>query len=485
MISGLLEPAVDRELTGWLFVKGLALVYAVAFASLGVQIDGLVGPDGILPFGRLLHGVYAEQGITALARLPTLFWLDSSGTALRAAAFGGTAVAVLLALGWVRSRPALIVLFVLYLSLVQAGQIFTLFQWDTLLLESGFLAIFLADSPTRLNVLTLEWLLFRLRFESGFFKLASGDPPWRHFTALNYYFETQPLPHIGSWYAQQLPIWLKQTGVGFTFFTELVVPFLIFLPRPFRLFAACVTIFAQLLIIATSNHNFINLLTIVLCLFLLDDRIVALVVPASLQERIRARARARAPGIAGKAVTGAAAALVVALSVSTMLATQMTEPLPRALVALDRIAPAFGIGADYHLFPTMQTERQELRIFGSYDGKTWQAYVFRYKPDALDRAPKFIVPYQPRLDWMMWFVPPQWPDTDFWLDPFLQALRQNRPAVTRLLKSNPFEGKAPPTQLRVLAYRYRFTTPQERGRTGNWWQAEYLGEFPDVPPRRP
>src|ERR1700752_2712721 len=110
MISGLLEPAVDRQLTGWLFVKGLALVYAVAFASLGVQIDGLVGPDGILPFGRLLHGVYQEQGIHALLRLPTLFWLDSSGTALQAAAFGGTAVAVLLALGWVRSRPALIVL---------------------------------------------------------------------------------------------------------------------------------------------------------------------------------------------------------------------------------------------------------------------------------------------------------------------------------------------------------------------------------------
>ena len=484
-LTGLLEPAAGRELTGWLFVKGLALVYAAAFASLAVQIDGLVGPDGILPFGRVLHGVFAEQGFHALLRLPTLFWIDSSATALQAAAFGGAAVALLLAFGWVRSRPALIVLFLLYLSLYQAGQIFTAFQWDTLLLESGFLAIFLADSPTRLNVLLFDWLLFRLRFESGFFKLASGDPSWRHFTALNYYFETQPLPHIGSWYAQQLPVWLKQAGVGFTFFAELIVPFLIFLPRPFRLFAAAVTILAQLLIIATSNHNFINLLTIVLCLFLLDDRIVARVVPAPLQERIRARASARTPGIAAKVLTGVAGALTIAVSVGTMLVTQMTEPLPRALVELNRIAPALGIGADYHLFPTMQTERQELRIFGSYDGRTWQPYVFRYKPGLLDRAPQFIVPYQPRLDWMMWFLPPQWPDTDFWLEPFLQALKENRPAVTRLLERNPFEDKAPPAQLRVLAYRYRFTTSAERARTGNWWQAEYLGEFPDVPPRRP
>jgi hypothetical protein len=485
VLTRLFEPATDYELTGWLFIKGLALVYAAAFASLAVQIDALAGPDGILPFRRVLDGAFTDNGYGALLRLPTLFWLNSSGAALQGACFAGAAVALLLAVGWVRVRPALILLYLLYLSLVHAGQIFMTFQWDTLLLECGFLAIFLADAPTRLIVLLFEWLLFRLRFLSGYFKLASGDPSWRDFTALDYYFETQPLPHIGSWYAHQLPQWLLKTGVGFTLFAELAVPFFIFLPRPFRLVAAATTILAQLLIIATSNHNFINLLTILLCLFLLDDRIVACLLPGSVRERVRTEARGRDPGPTFKALAGTGAALILVLSLSMMLGAHARRPLPHALVVLNEVPPAFGIGNLFHLFPTMQTERQELRIFGSYDGQTWEPYEFRYKPDPLDRAPQFIVPHQPRLDWMMWFLPPQWPDTAYWFAPFLQSLRQNRGAVTRLLARNPFEGKSPPNLVRVLAYRYRFTTPQERARTGNWWKAEFLGEYPDVPPRRP
>ena len=485
LLTGLVQPATDHELTGRLFVKGLALVYLAAFASLAVQIGSLVGPDGVLPFQQVLDGSYSELGYRAVLRLPTLFWLYSSDVALKGAAIAGAAVSLLLTLGWITARPALILLFVLYLSLVQAGQIFTAFQWDTLLLETGFLAIFLADAPTRVIVLLFEWLLFRLRFLSGYFKLASGDPSWRDLTALDHYFETQPLPHIGSWYAHQLPQWVLKAGVGFTFFAELVVPFLIFLPRPFRVFAASVTILAQLLIIATSNHNFINLLTILLCLFVLDDRIVARALPGPVRERIQRGAKRNAPGRAAQALVIAAGGLILVLSSSMMLASQTRRPLPDPVVALNEIPPAYGIGNLFHLFPTMQVERQELRIFGSYDGRTWEPYAFRYKPDALDRAPQFIVPHQPRLDWMMWFVPPQWPDTGFWFEPFLRALRENRPAVTRLLERNPFEGRPAPRELRVLAYRYHFTTAQERRRTGNWWKAEYLGEFPDVPPRRP
>jgi hypothetical protein len=483
--AGLFESADDHRTAGWLFVKGLAAVYAAAFASLAVQIDALAGPDGILPFERVLQGAFAEHGYAALLRLPTIFWLDSSDAALQGAAFAGVAIALLLAFGWIGRRPALILLFVLYLSLYHAGQIFTSFQWDTLLLECGFLAIFLADGPTRLIVLMYEWLLFRLRFLSGYFKLASGDPSWRDLTALNYYFETQPLPHVGSWYAHQLPHGLLKAGTGFTLFAELVVPFFIFLPRPLRLFAAAVTVLAQLLILATSNHNFINLLTILLCLFVLDDRAVARLLPAAVQQRIADRAQAEGPARAMKAMQGAAAALILAVSASLMFASQSRRPLPHALAALNEVAQSLGIGNLFHLFPTMQTERQELRIFGSTDGKIWLPYEFRYKPGPLDRAPEFIVPHQPRLDWMMWFLPPQWPDTGFWFPPFLEALRRNRAAVTRLLAHNPFEGGPPPTQLRVLAYRYRFTTPQERDRTGNWWKAEYLGEYPDVPPRNP
>lgn len=474
--------ANGQRLTAWLFVKGLALVYAAAFASLAVQIDGLAGPDGILPLRHLLNGAYADLGWGAWWRIPTIFWVQSSDAWLRGAAYAGVALAAALFFGWARPRLLLILLYVLYLSLVHAGQIFTAFQWDTLLLECGLLAIFLADAPTGLIVLLFEWLLFRLRFLSGFFKLASGDPSWRRFTTLDYYFETQPLPHVGSWYAHHLPHVVHQAGVGFTLFAELIVPFFILLPRPFRLFAAAVTVLAQVLIVATSNHNFINLLTILLCLFLLDDRVVRRFVP---QRLATAPLNRPGPRRLARVSSAAVAMLLVALSASVFEASLQRRPLAPAQAAFNEIAPAFGIGNLFHLFPTMQTERQELRIFGSADGRTWEAYEFRYKPDDPGRAPAFIVPHQPRLDWMMWFLPAQWPDTDFWLGPFLQALRENRPAATRLLARNPFEGRAPPAQVRVLAYRYRFTTAQERARTGQWWHADLLGEYPDVPPRRP
>ena len=481
----LLQPATDHELTAWLFVKGLALVYFAAFLSLAVQIEGLAGSGGILPFHELLRRGLAAEGRAAWVDLPTLFWLDSSDVALQGAALAGALLALLLLLGWGRQRLILILLFVLYLSLYHAGQVFMNFQWDYLLLECGFLAIFLAGAPTRLVVLLYHWLLFRLRFLSGFSKLASGDPSWSGFTTLKYYFETQPLPHVGSWYAHQLPEPLLKAGVGFTFFTELIVPFFIFLPRPFRIFAAAVTILMQLTIIATSNHNFINLLTILLCLFLLDDRIVGKVVPQRIRERRAALAPAPLAGATLSVTTGASALLILALSLSTMFPLLTGRPLPPALHAFASIGPRYGIGNSYHVFPSMQTERQELQIAGSYDGVYWERYVFRYKPGALDHAPAFIVPHQPRLDWMMWFVPTQQGDVAYWFAPFLDALAANKPAVTGLLADNPFAGKAPPRYLQVLAYRYHFTTGEERARSGNWWKAEYLGEFPDVPPRRP
>jgi hypothetical protein len=481
----LFRPAAEHQRVGWLFLKGLALVYIAAFLSLAVQIDGLAGPGGILPFHPMLDRAFEEDGYIAVLRHPTLFWLSGSDATLQGAALAGAGLALLLLLGWGRPRPVLILLYVLYLSLYHAGQIFTSFQWDTLLLECGFLSIFLADGPTRLVVLLYYWLLFRLRFLSGYYKLASGDPSWRDFSALKFYFETQPLPHVGAWYAHQLAPWLLKAGVGFTFFAELIVPFFIFLPRPLRVVAAGTTILAQLLIIATSNHNSINLLTILLCLFVLDDRIVARMLPARIRDRRADRPCTDRPGLSSAVPSGVAAVLIMAVSLCVLIEAQSHRPLPRLLDAVAEIAPAFGIGNLYHLFPTMQTERQELQIGGSYDGVTWQAYEFRYKPDDLKKAPPFVVPHQPRLDWMMWFLPPQWGDTGYWFPHFLDALRQNKPAVTRLLARNPFEGRAPPNLLRVEVFRYQFTTPLERARSGDWWKAEYLGRFPDVPPRRP
>jgi len=476
LIKKILAPADEYLLTSWLFLRLLALIYLAAFLSLAVQITGLVGPNGILPFQQVLDNFYQHQGAIAWLKKPNLFWFSASDLALHSVAILGCVFSVLLFLGkW--QRLSLISLFVLYLSLYHAGQTFLNFQWDTLLLETGFLAIFLVDGPSKLLIFLFHFLLFRLRFMSGVSKLASGDPTWANFTALKYYFETQPLPHVGSWYFHQLPEWLLKAGVGFTFFSELIVPFFIFLPRKFRLFAAAITVIMQLLIIASSNHNFVNLLTILLCLFLLDDKIVSRFVPS-------AEITSRQPGTGHRILLPITAVLIFTASLSFFFAMVSHQRLPNWLATTGMTIRAYGLGHIYHIFPTMQVERHELIVEGSYDRIHWKAYTFRYKPQNLAERPKFIVPHQPRLDWMIWFVPPKFDSQIYWFKLFLRRLSQGSPQVLALLRDNPFAG-APPPYLRVLVYRYHFTNWEERKRTGHWWKREFLGEFPYVAPRRP
>jgi hypothetical protein len=447
-----------------------------------VQISGLAGPAGILPFGAYLQRAWELDGARAVMRIPTLFWMSASDVALRAAVALGAVCAVGVAAGVGPPRVLLGAMFVLYLSLYHAGQIFTSFQWDYLLLECGLLAIFIVPAPTRLVVLLFELLLFRLRFESGLFKILSGDPSWRDLSAAGHYLETQPLPHVGAWYAHQLPDLLLRAGTGFTLFAELVVPFFIFLPRPFRLLAAAITAISQLLILCTSNHNFINLLTLLLCLFLLDDRALA---HFSAGRRTGDKTAAAQPHALRSAALAVLALFVVAASIATAWMSLATRRAPPPIAMLADAAVAIGVANVFHLFPTMQTERQELRIFGSDDGASWQEIEFRFKPGAPDRMPAVIVPHQPRLDWMMWFLPPQSQRTGFWFEPLLQALRENRPAVNALFARNPFASRNPPKYIRVVAYRYRFTTAAERARSSDWWTIDLLGEYPDVPARNP
>ncbi|MEN8133728.1 MAG: lipase maturation factor family protein [Pseudomonadota bacterium] len=483
LFNRLFQPVEELRLTSSLFIKLLALIYLAAFSSLSVQIAGLVGPQGILPLEDQLNGTYQELGYGAWLWLPTIFWwLEPTDAALEWTAQLGAILSLVLLLSARWQRLILVCLFLLYLSLFHAGQIFTNFQWDALLLEAGFLTIFLVDGPTRLLIFLYEWLLFRLRFMSGFFKLMSGDEAWSGLTALNHYFETQPLPHLGAWYFHHFPDWMLKAGVGLTFFGELLVPFFIFLPRPFRLSAAGITIFLQLLIIASSNHNFINLLTIVLCLFLLDDRIVRKLLPGKFQQRLLGNS----PSVSRMkyGLVGLSALLIIPASLISFSANALREPLPLPFHQFADSVRRFGIGNIYHIFPTMQTERQELSVEGSNDGESWQVYKFKYAPGELDRSPGFIVPHQPRLDWMVWFVPTQRLPQMVWFGEFLRRLHEGSPSVTSLLAYNPFP-EAPPHYLRVLAYRYEFTTAETRAQTGNWWQRKYLGQFPQVEPRKP
>jgi len=272
---------------------------------------------------------------------------------------------------------------------------------------------------------------------------------------------------------------MLRAGTGFTFFTELIIPFFIFLPRRFRLIAAGTTLFMQLLIIATSNHNFVNLLTIILCLFLLDDKIVGRFLPKKIS-----LANIPISNWRKTFYTLVTAILIFVSSLPSFYSMVSGNRVSPWLASSGMLIKSYGLGHIYHIFPTMQIERHELQVEGSYDGINWQAYTFRYKPGDLSAPPEFIIPHQPRLDWMIWFVPPKSSSQMHWFKLFMRRLAEGSPEVLALLKDNPFEGK-PPTHLRVLVYRYHFTNWEERKQTGNWWKKEYLGEFPYVAPRRP
>ena len=462
------------RISSWLFIKVIALIYLAAFLSLSVQVVGLVGENGILPVGSFLQHLENLLGNKAWFRVPTLLWIDHSDLTLQIICYLGAVFSVLLFLGRFKFVSA-IMLFVLYLSLLHPGQTFLNFQWDYLLLEAGFLTIFLVKSQNRIVIFLFHWLLFRLRFLSGMSKLS--DPLWINFDTLKYYFETQPLPHPGSWYFHQLPDWILRAGTGFTLFVELVVPFFIFLPRRFRHFAAVSTIVLQLLIIASSNHNWINLLTIALCLFLLDDKLMKKAIPDQLLSRVN-RSTVSVTRLLPASVF--AAVLICTTSVATVADVFAGIRSPEAF----RWVRGYGLGNAYHVFPTMQAERYEFSIEGSDDGVIWKQYLFKYKPNSVEEIPPFIVPHQPRLDWMIWFVPAKNPEMRYWFDAFIAGLSRNSPAIISLLANNPFPEK-PPHHIRVATYRLEFTDWQERQETGKIWRSEYLGDFPFVPARRP
>jgi len=486
-LSNLLAKDENYQLASYLFLKCLAIIYFIAFASMSVQIIGLVGENGILPFQEQLQQVWQNHNNAALWRLPNVFWVNHSDFSLQLVTWLGCALAIMLFLGII-PQLCLIALFILYLSLFHAGQIFLNFQWDTLLLESGFLAIFLHNHPSKLIIFLFHWLLFRLRFLSGISKIISGDPTWSSLTTLNFYFETQPLPHIGAWYAHQLPEWILQAGTLMALCMELIVPLFIFLPRKFRIFAAFSTIILQLIIIATSNHNFINILTIILCLFLLDDQFITRLLPSFLHSRILKQSennQTRSFLPFKKTISSLLAILLLAISLTQIYWYVFNQTLHPPLRDIARIGHRYGFGNVFHVFPTMQTQRYEFLIQGSYDGDKWYQYDFKYKPGPLMQAPVFNVPHQPRLDWMIWFVPPKFSKMQQWFDQFMFRLWKNEKSVTDLLRFNPFENQAAPKFLRVLVFQYHFTSFEEKEKTGHWWKAEFLGIYPNFPPRRP
>jgi predicted DCC family thiol-disulfide oxidoreductase YuxK len=456
-----------------LFARSMALIYAFAFASFGMQVRGLIGSDGILPVRNFLGAVRANYGGVVFWRLPTLFWWANTDYTLLSIAWSGFAIALVTAIsrrpqsGYAKAAFAL--LWFYYLSIVMAGQIFMSYQWDLLLLEAGFLTIFLRAAWPRIWL--FQWLIFRLMFESGLVKLQSGDPTWRNLTALAHHYQTQPLPTVLAWYMFQLPLWFQKVSTFFTFVVELGLPLLMLGPRRCRRLAAAGTIALQLLIFLTGNYTFFNLLAIALSLFLFDD--------AFWRDLFRRPARnGAAPAVhANSAVTAVLFAAIMLLSCTQLMA--MFGTAPRALTTVADAAAPFGVVNGYGLFAVMTTSRPEIEIEGSNDGITWEPYVFRYKAGPLNRAPGWIAPLQPRLDWQMWFAALGTYRDNPWFLQFVLKLLQGSKPVLALIERDPFAG-SPPLHIRATAYDYRFTTFEERRRTGNWWKRELLGPY--LPP---
>jgi len=457
-----LEPATYEISVRW-FMRSLGAIYFVAFSSLLVQVTGLIGARGILPAARYADAVRKVYGASAWLRLPTIFLLGSGDVLLKLACVVGAIAALAIILGVAR-RAALVTVFVLYLSLVHVSQTFLSFQWDYLLLETGFAAIFLL--PVFSRVWIFRWLLFRLMFLSGTVKLLSHDPAWRSLTALTYHYQTQPLPTRFAWYFHQFPADFQKVSCLFVFFVELVVPFLMFAPRRVRFFAATMTVALQVLIFITGNYAFFNLLAVALCLLLFDD--------AAFRRTHRAAARARAAA-PWHAVTAVLVSFIMLVSGLQLLETFSGAIPGLAAAALGWTAP-FGVVNTYGLFAVMTTSRPEIIVEGSNDGQTWLEYGFKYKPGDLKRAPVWVQPHQPRLDWQMWFAALSNYQANPWFVNFAVRLLEGSPDVLALIARNPFPS-APPRYVRARVYDYKFTNFAERRATGDWWRRDLKGEY--------
>jgi predicted DCC family thiol-disulfide oxidoreductase YuxK len=467
------DPEPPRyDLVSFLFLRLLGLIYLSAFVSFAVQAQGLIGSRGILPLSELVADLASRLGPQRFFLAPMLFWINGSDAAVQAVCWTGVALSLLLVAG-LFPRLSLVLLYALYLSLFYAGGTFMTFQWDTFLLETGFVALLMSFVPGT-GVWLARWLLFRFLFMSGAVKLLSGDPNWWNLSALSYHFLTQPLPTPLAWYAARLPLGALKFATGATFFVELVLPFLIFCPRRLRFVSAFGILLLQSCILVTGNYNWFNLHTMLLCLPLFDDAAMRRVLPSRVNRHAQGRAGNTAPRRATKVAVNALAALIVFCSLVQMDERFGGRP-PAAAQAVDNFIEPLRIVSTYGLFAVMTTKRNEIVIEGSYDGVEWQEYKFWYKPGDVARRPPWNIPHEPRLDWQMWFAALEDPNYLPWFSRFLERLLENEPTVTALLETNPFPDK-PPTYVRAQFYDYTYADDEEKAR-GRWWERRLLGAY--------
>jgi len=497
--------ASGRLIPRWLFLRALGLIYFSAFFSLVFQIRGLIGPNGILPAGGFLQAVAQSLGHwERIWYAPTLLWWSSGAGMLSAVCWLGMLASLLLVLNlW--PRGMLTICFVCFLSFVSAAQDFSGYQSDGMLLEAGFIAFFFAPpgfrpglsgaySASRASYFLLQWEWFRIYFESGVVKLLSGDPEWRHFTAMDDYYQNGPLPTWIGWYVQHLPHGFHAATVFATVALELGLVWMLFLPRRWRIVCFFIVTPWEIGVILTANYTFLNYLVLSLGILLLDDRFIRGILPAKWRSRFEDPSASSIPTAVEAAswrtrihrawrilTLSATSTMLLWIFYSTTAELLTNLPLPTApVIALE----PFRIANRYGLFAVMTRGRYEIEFQGSIDGQNWTPYPFRYKPQALNQPPGIYAPYQPRFDWNLWFASlGSWRDYPIVPNTEVRLLSGEKD-VLALFADNPFRS-GPPRQIRVLLWQYWFTSMAEKRATGMWWRRELLGLYGPTVERTP
>ena len=475
------RPAESYWLTRFVLLRLLGFVYAVAFLAAARQVLPLIGSHGLLPLDDWFPRVVGAFGSSTAGffRLPSVFWFGHSDALLQGAAWLGVGLACVVLAGYANAI-LLFVLWALYMSFVHVGQDWYGYGWEIQLLETGFLAIFLCPlldgrplpgrEPPRVVIWLFRWLIFRIMIGSALIKLR-GDASWRDLTALYYHFETQPIPNPLSRWFHFLPRWALKGGVIFNYLAELVAPWFAFHPRVARHAAGVIMVLFQVTLILSGNLSFLNWLTIIPALACFDD---------SFWSRFLPRAFVRRAEIAAAAATPSTPMLRIAWGVAVIVGLLSIQPVVNLVSPVQIMNTSFDpldLVNTYGAFGSVGRERRNVVFEGTDaevpdDRAVWKAYPYAALPVALDRRPPQVAPYQPRLDWQMWFASMSSPDEYPWTLNLVWKLLHNDPGVLSLFGSNPFPGK-PPRYIRAVVYRYQFAPPGNPKR--DWWQREELG----------
>lgn len=523
----------------WLFLRGIGIIYFSAFYSLVFQIRGLIGPDGLLPADMYLKEVAKSLGALRYWYAPTVLWLNSSDRALMILCWVGMIASVLLVLNlW--PRLMLVICFVSFLAFVSAAQDFSGYQSDGMLLAAGFICFFFAprglrprwsatEPPSRASLFLLQLLWFSIYFESGIAKFFGGDPSWRNLTAMDQYYQNGPLPTWIGWYVQQLPHWFHAATALLTLGVELLLVWMLFLPRSFRIVCFCIATPLQAGIILTANYAFLNYLVLALGILLLDDHFLLKFLPEPRAGAVRLNLMHSPPPVQDAAILElhlhdeapaeanstqstpsqvlhgssistwtsrartlssatnlwlTAFLLVWILYADTFLLLEQVfrgVPLPSSPVAA--LEP-FRVADRYGLFGRMTWKRYEIEFQGSNDGTRWTPCPFRYKPQNPAEAPRIYAPYQPRFDWNLWFASLGYWRENPWVLRAEQLLLSNDSDVLSLFAADPFP-QGPPKQVRAVLWQYWFTDLATKRTTGMWWRREFLGLYAPALERTP